>query len=272
MRKKTCCMLLGMILALCLAACSGSDPLAAAQENIKKASSMDAKMVMAMDMDVAGETLETVTTMEMSVFTEPSRMKMDMSMEMGALGTLSATLYAEETGEDTYTMYTYDGQQWYSETASASQVEEYDFGGDINYYISSTPDFAQESVEELDGIPAYKYAGTISGEAMQDVMLKSGALDSLTTSMSVDEEKMAEMLDGLEDISVTLWIDKEALYPLRLEMDMTAVINGLMGKIIEDMGGQPDSETVNVSRMSITISYSNLNNATEFVIPQEALA
>lgn len=272
MKKKTCLGLLAALLALCLAACSGSDPLAAAQKNIQKVSSMDAKMVMTMDMEVMGETLETVTTMETSVFTSPSRLKMDMSMDMGALGSLSAVLYAEETGEGTYAMYTYDGQQWHSETAAASQLEEYDFSGDMDYYITSASSLTQEGVEELGGISAYKYTGVISGDAMREVMLKSGALDSLTANMSMDQETLSEMLDGLDDISVALWIGEEELYPLQLHMDMTSVINGLMSRLLEDMGGQSGGEAFRVSQMSVTLTYSNFNNATDFTIPQEALA
>ena len=272
MKKKFCMGALAALLALCLAACTGSDPLAAAQENVRKAASMDARLVMELDMDVAGETLETVTAMDVSVFNEPSRMKMDMSMEMGLLGSLTATLYAEETGEDTYTLYTYDGQQWRRETAAASQLEEYDFSGDMDYYISSSPDLTQEGVEDLDGAAAYKYTGTITGDAMRGVMLQSGALDSLTASMSVDEEQIAGLLDGLESIVVTLWIDKETLCPVRMEMDMTAAVNGLMDRLLEEMGGQSTAGTAVISRMSMTLTCSNFNNATDFTIPQEALA
>lgn len=270
MRKRTYLGALAALVALCLAACSGPDPLAAAQETIRSATSMDAKLEMAMDMDVAGEVLETVTTMEMSVF--PSRMKLDMSMEMGLLGSLSATLYAEEAAEGGYTLYTYDGQQWHHETASASQLEEYDFSGDMAYYISCTPDLVQEGVEDLEGTAAYKYTGAISGDPMRDVMLQSGALDSLTASMNMDEETMASMLDGLDGIAVTLWISEEELCPLRLEMDMTAAVHSLMGRILEEMGAAPGDGTVAVSRASLTLSCANLNNATGFTIPQEALA
>ena len=73
-------LLAAAVLALGLSACAGeggggeSDPLKAAMANLDAAKSMDACMVMEMDMEANGEKLESVTTMDTSVFTDPTAM------------------------------------------------------------------------------------------------------------------------------------------------------------------------------------------------------
>ena len=56
-----------------------ADPFAAAQENMKTITSLDALMVMEMDMVVSAngqeQSVESVTTMDMSCFYEPLRMR-----------------------------------------------------------------------------------------------------------------------------------------------------------------------------------------------------
>lgn len=274
-KNRVAAMVLSVIMALSLAACGGaggdsSDPLAAAQENMAKVTSMDATMTMEMDMEAGGESVETVTTMDMTVFSEPMRMKMDMSMDMGALGAVNMEVYAEEDEGGAYTMYLYDGSNWYAQAATESELDQYDFSGDISDYIESVSSFNQEGTEQVDGVSAYKYTGVISGSDMEKVMLSSGVLDSLSTTTSMDESQMAEMLSGLGDIAVTLYISEDGPYPIRYEMDMTAIMDGLMGKIVEAMGSEAGDMTMSISKTTLVLTYSNLNNATDFTIPEEA--
>ena len=101
-----------LALIVSLTACGESgDPLAAAMENMNKASSMDMTMVMEMDMEIGGETLESSTTMETTVFTEPMRMKINMNVDLGGLGTVDMETYAEEGEDGEITMY-YSGTIW----------------------------------------------------------------------------------------------------------------------------------------------------------------
>ncbi|MDE7245177.1 MAG: hypothetical protein K2O18_14565 [Oscillospiraceae bacterium] len=280
-------LLLAALMPLSLAACGGSgdggntggdggssnsggkaDPLVTAMANMEKAESMDAKMVMEMDMEAGGETMETVTTMDMSIFNSPTRLKADMTMNMSGYGDVSLEIYAEET-DGQLMMYTYDGTNWYSETATTEDLSQYDVGSSMDYYWNSTTGFKQEGTEQMEGVSAYKYTGVITGDAMQEVIMDSGSLDSLT-QLGMDEAQLKDMLSEMGDISVNLWINEETLYPVRYEMDMTAVMDGLMGKILESMGDEAEGLTMSVPKMTISITCSNFNSATDFTIPEEA--
>lgn len=281
-RKKYTAMLLALCAALNLTACGGSggnggsgdsggsgkDPLAAAMENMSKVESMDAKMVMEMDMTAGDQTLETVTTIDTSLFTEPMRLKVDMTMDMSGYGDASMEIYAEEAEDGTLVMYQYDGMDWSTQNVTTDDLVQYDVSGSMDAYIASASDFKQEGTEQVGGVSAYKYTGVITGDSMQDVMMSSGALDSLGTQMNMDEAQMEELLSG--DIAVTLWIDEENLYPVQYDMDMTEVMDGLMGKILEAAGDDAAGLTMSIPKMTISMTCGNFNSATDFTIPEEA--
>ena len=275
-KKKLAALLMALCIVLSLAACGGSggggksDPLAAAMANMEKAESMDAKMMMEMDMEAGGQNLETVTTMDCNIFNKPMRMKMDMSMDMGGYGDVSVEMYAEEVEDGSIVLYQYDGMDWSSQSVTAADLSQYDVSSSMDSYMASTTGFKQEGSEEVEGVSAYKYTGVITGEAMQEVMLSSGALDSMSTQMNMDEAQMKDMLSGLGDIAVTMWIDEESLYPVRYDMDMTAIMDGLMGKILETAGGEEAGLTMSIPKMTISMTCSNFNSATDFTIPEEA--
>mgnify|MGYP001107460581 FL=1 len=270
-------LLAAAVLALGLSACAGeggggeSDPLKAAMANLDAAKSMDACMVMEMDMEANGEKLESVTTMATSVFTDPMRMKVDLTMDMGAYGSVTNSIYAESDGGSGYTMYLFDGSSWASQAATEDDLAMYDVSGSIDGYIDSVTAFSQTGEEQVDGVDTYKYTGAISGEAMENVVKESGALDSLG-DLGLDESQMNEMLSGLGDISVSLWISKDDPYPVRCEMDMTAIMDGLMQNMVTAMGGAESGVTMSIPKMLFTITCSNFNSATDFEIPAEAKA
>ena len=264
--------LLAAVLTLALTACGGSgvdkDPLAAAQANMAAAKSMDATMVMEMDMEAGGESMETVTTMNMTMFTDPQKMKVETSMDMGGYGSMDMSIYAEEV-DGQLTMYLYDGSSWYSQAVTEADLGAYDVSGSMTDYIGDTTGFTQQGTETVDGVSAYKYTGVITGEEMQEVMTSSGALDSLS-SLGLSADETEEMLSGLGDIQVTLWVAEKELYPVRYEMDMTAIMDGLMQSILASMGDQAEGLTMSVPKMKMTMTCSNLNSAADFEIPAEA--
>jgi len=277
-RNRVSAMLLAGVTALSITACAGggdtkgdgkTDPLAAAMANIETIKSMDAKMTMEMDMEADSEKLESITTMDMNLFNDPLRMKINMEISMGELGSANMEMYAEGNDSGTYTLYMYDGTDWYAQDATAEDLGEYNASDNMNFYMDNTTNFTQVGTEEIDGVSAYKYTGVITGEAMEEVMETSGALESLD-SMELDESQFKELFSGLNDIDVTMWIDEENLYPICFEMDMTATMDSLMAKIVENMGEEAQGSSMSVPKMIITITCSNINNATDFTIPEEA--
>ena len=186
-------------------------------------------------------------------------------MDMGELGSFSATVYAQQEGE-TYTTYTDVGGQWFRETASAELLEQYNASAEMNSYLSSTDQWTFQQEEELDGAAALKFSGTVTGSQVSTLMEESGVLDSLGT--------MQGMLQGLGEITIQMWVDPEICYPVRYEMDMTQVCNTLTEnvlQVLEDMGQSTDGISIQYPQVKMIMTCSDINSAPDFEIPAEAL-
>lgn len=301
-RNKILALMLAAALAMSMTACGGKDtgsentaseteaeaeapaeeeidPFAAAQENMAEVTNLDATMVMEMDMEMGADgqtqTMESDTTMEMTTFTDPLRLKMEMTMDMNAGDagnmTQNMSIYAETAEDGTCTMYMYDGNSWQAQEVEASDVAEYNASSDMAAYLSDDYGFEAAGTDQVDGANAYKYSGKITGDDMKEVLLSSGALDQFS-SLGIDSSQLEGMMDGLGEITIDLWIDEATLYPVKYEMDMTAVMDALMSNMIEAMGDQAAGLTMSIPKMTISMTCYNYNAATEFEIPAEAKA
>ena len=279
-------LLLAAVLTLSLAACGASEPtpeeiLAQTLQNRQEApESLSASVTAQVDMEIqAGDqtqTLETTTVMDMVCFSDPLKLKAETSMDMGELGSFSATVYAQQEGE-AYTTYTDVGGQWVrEENASAELLEQYNASAEMNSYLSSTDQWTFQQEEELEGTRTLKFSGTVTGSQVSDLLEESGVLDSLGTmqQLGVSAENLEGMLQNLGDITIEMWIDPEICYPVRYEMDMTQVCNALMDNVLQvlsDMGQSTDGISFRYPRVQMTMTCSDINAAPDFEIPAEAL-
>lgn len=251
-----------------------ADPFAAAQENMASVTSLDASLNMEMDMTMSADgqeqNLESVTTMEMSCIYDPLQIKMDMTVDAGEAGSATTSIYMENT-DDGYMAYMNDGSGWQSQQISAAEIDEYDFSTDMSLYLNGNYNFQAEGKDEVDGAAAYKYTGAITGDEMKELMLSSGALNSVS-QFGVDTSQIDGMLDGLGDLKIDLWIDEATLYPVKYEIDMTEPMNTLMGNMVEALGEQAQGVSMSIPKMVMSMTCSNYNGVTEIVVPEEAKA
>lgn len=245
------------------------DALAAAQENMKNVKSMNACTSMDMDMEMtaAGETqsMQMTTTVDMTCFYDPVRMKIDTTAKSGEEAA-TISMYGEENEDGTFTLYMNDGTGWQSQEIQAADMKQYDAAASMNEYLGD--DLVLDGKEQLNGADAYKYTGVLTGDAMKEVMAASAA-QSLT-SLGVDSAQLESMMDGLSDIPITFWIDAESFYPVKYELDMLDTMNGLMTKILESFGEQAEGLSMSISNMRVEMTCDSYNEAEEFSIPDEA--
>lgn len=249
------------------------DALAAAQEKMQEVSSMNAKMVLEMNMEASAEgetnTMESVTKMDMACFYDPVKIKMDIDIDAGEDGTTTTTSYVEQGKDGEYTMYVNSGSDWIAQSVSADDIVQYDAADNMKMYLDDEYNFEQAGTEQVDGADAYKYTGSITGEDMKEAIVGSGALDSLS-SLGMDASAMDGMMDDLEGMPITLWIDQESLYPVKYEVDMTSVMDSLMAGILESMGDQAQGVSMSIPKMTVSLTCSDYNEAEDFKIPAEA--
>lgn len=272
--KRTAAFALSAALALSLAACgSGTEKstgdIATALEKINAVKSLEATMVMEMDMSLMGQSMETETAMNMVCFNDPMKLKADMTMDMGKLGSFTMNMYAAMDG-DNYTVYMNDGSAWSSETVDMSYLQQYDAQESMNLYLESGDDYTLDGTEEINGSTANKFTGVIRGDALEEVLAASGATSSLESS--VGDLDLSELYSDLGDMPITVWVDQESGYPVRYAMDMTELMQGIMEKSMAAAGGEEDiSGMITMDKMSLVMDCFNFDNATDFEIPAEAL-
>ena len=296
MKKKILMLLLAATLTLSATACGGKDDntapaessetqaeeeaeveeidaLAAAVENMEDITNMEAQMVMDMSMEVSAEgesqAVDFTTTMDMAFFSEPRKIKAVMNIDMGELGSAEQSIYGEVSEDGTGMMYLYDGASWQSMEVSAADLGQYDAGSNMLSLIDNGSEYTLEGMEDVDGKNAYKYSCVTSGEEAKQMLLSSGATDSLS-SLGLTAEQLESSIGDVGEITEYVWIDEATLYPVKYESDMTEAMDKLMAGVFESMGEQAQGMSMSIPRMKISMTCSNFNSAADFEIPEEA--
>ncbi len=251
------------------------DVYAAAQEKMKEIKSLNGKMTaeISMNMSANGESqaLETTSTVDMSCFYDPVRFKADISMDAGEAGSTNMSMYAETGDDGTYTMYISDGTSWQAQSVQMEDLEAYNAAGNMTNYMQDSYHFQDAGTEQVDGKDARKYTGVITGDDMQDAVMSTGVLDSLT-SAGMDTSQLESMFQDLGDLPITLWIDEAEYYPVKYEMDMTEMMNSMMTSLLASMGDQAEGVTMEYTKAFISMTCSDYNAAADFTIPDEVKA
>lgn len=274
--KRIAVLALGAALTLSMTACGGTEnkdnssgDIGTAMEKLNAVSSLDATMVMEMNMSVMEQVMETKTTMNMSCFNDPMKLKADMTMDMGDLGSVDMSIYAAMDG-DTYNMYLYDGTNWTTQAVDVSYLQQYDAKESMNLYLESGDDYTLAGTEEINGSTTNKFTGVIRGEALEEVLAASGATSNLEAS--VGDLDLASLYSDLGDLEITVWVDQESGYPVRYAMDMTQMMQGMMDKILAASAeGEDTSGMLTVDKVNMVMDCFNFNSAADFEIPAEAL-
>lgn len=249
------------------------DPMEEFMKKVESVTSMEAQIVMDMDMimsaDGQEQAMESTTTMDMVCFSDPLRIKMDMTMDMGDQGSVNMQVYAEPSESGTFNVYMFDGQNWSTQETAEAALADYDARSNLMGYIGDGSLYKQEGTEQVNGANAYKYSYVLTEEEMKQQMLDSGALDSVS-SLGLDVSQIDGMLENLGEVTAYVWIDATSYYPVKYEMDMTTVMNALMTNMIAALGDQAQGLSMTIPQMKIVMTCSNFNSATDFTIPDEA--
>lgn len=270
--KKAMACLLGLTLVLSLCACgsprTSAEVMKRAGENLAKVKSMTFDMTLEMSMSAGGETVDMVVGMEGETTTEPVVVHADTAIDLGALGAMEMELYAEQN-DDTVTTYISALGQWRKEEAPLDEENAaLDAKGDMGSSLAYASGLEEIGVETVGGVEAARYDGVITKEHLQEVLKNTGVLDDLGDAMDLKKslEDAAENTAGLGDIPISIWIDKEAMLPVRYEMDMTE----MMQKLMDQVSTAVSMEYPTVSRVKVSMTIGGIDAVDAITIPDEA--
>ena len=263
-----------LVLALMLGLCACGDPktpeevMAKAGENLAQAKSLRFAAQIEMSMSSRNETVDMTISMDGETTTEPVVVHADMAIDLGALGAMEMELYAEQN-DDTVTTYISALGQWRKEEAPLDEENAVlDAKGDMGSSLAYASGLEEIGVETVGGVEAARYDGVITKEHLQEVLKNTGVLDDLGDAMDLKKslEDAAENTAGLGDIPISIWIDKEAMLPVRYEMDMTE----MMQKLMDQVSTAVSMEYPTVSRVKVSMTIGGIDAVDAITIPDEA--
>lgn len=242
--------------------------LAEAQKQSQTIKSMDYTISADMEMKSGDEAVSMTMTGDATCFTEPMKMKMTMTMDMGELGNQTVDVYAEEADGK---FVTYSGVYGNWVKQEVDSLNQYDGVSNMKLYLDNADSVKLDGEEELESGAAYKLSGVIAGDSIEEVINASGVMDSMTGQLGAEYGAMLKsMYSDMGDLPVTIWVSKKDNYPVKYKMDMTAMMSQMMNKLMEQMGDEAQGVTIEVSKMVMEMEMKNVNAATGFEIPQEA--
>lgn len=279
-RKKLLAGLLVLALMLGLCACGGpktpEEVIANVNENLAKVKSMTFGMTTEMTMQSFNETVDMTISMDGETTTEPAVVHADMNIDMGAFGSIAMEMYAEQSDSAAVTYINTFGQ-WMKEEVDLSEENGLiDAKGDMSTSLESAVELREIGTETIDGVEATRYDGVITKENLQKVLDSTGMLNELGDVLGMQDGlgDTAENTAELGDIPISIWVDKEAMMPVRYEMDMTELMQALMTQALAaELGEDADAlgeDYLTISKVRITMTVGGFDSVEAIVIPDEA--
>lgn len=256
-----------VLLNLFLTGCAGSklpehpeDAIVAIQKKMNKAESYHADMELNINMDIAKETVKMDLESKMVIFTNPYKGKMTMDINPDTTNAEKTELYITKN-KDHYLIYKGIDKEWSKEELEEETFEAtYNTQADINVYIAEKESFIVKEQIEEEGRAIVVLEGKLTKDALHMI------INNIDLSLKRSE------LNDTEDIPVILYVEEATSLPVRISIDLTKIMQDIMGSLIQELIVDiPDEEVISlqVTNSVMTINYSHINNAEDFEIPEE---
>lgn len=228
--------------------------------------------VMELEMSAMGDTLNMETVISMEV--DGDKMYVSTETDMGELGAETVESYIDMANSKQYLAIE---DVWYSvalDEAVAEAMKQSQNGAmDYMEYMSVENGTVEE--KDYEGTPCYEIAGVIDVDFLEVVEMMN--LDSLigdTEEMGLPENFFEEVFKDVEPFVMVMGVDKETYAPLYAYMDMTEMMDALMGSVMDyalEASGEEITEEMSttVDNCTMTYIYTDIGNVT-VTLPENA--
>lgn len=224
-------LLAGMVL-FSLTGCGNEnteDVFKTAQDNMKALNNYNAKMTITMGMEASGVSMEMPIEMNMKIDEKNKTAKMDMSMTVMGMTVKTEGYVITENNQTTTYTKEIDGDGW------TKEVGESDLATNVVADISNV-----KSIDS-DDKDLYAYEATISEEDLKKMMQSTDSAD----------------LEIKGDVKAKVYVSKKDQYITKISMDL------------KDLVSSTGDDTTKITKLDITMTFSDFNTAGEVVIPAE---
>lgn len=274
--KKAAALLLAAALMLSLSACGSFETkMAKATAKMSELESchMDMDMQLNMAMSVMGQDLDLDVSGICSIDEQQEPLRMKMDMDVSTMGFSQRLLfYMEKSGDDFTTYISPDGgDSWIKETVEAEDMpEQTDKGNSLMLFADCAASFKKAGTETVLGSDATRYDGELTGEDIEKALELSGAEETLSESLEMDD------ISQLGSMPCSIWIDNRSGMIVRCDMDATLLMQSLMTAVMDKALDTPETQGVDVemeiNTVTVSMVLSQFDRVDEIEIPAEARA
>jgi len=252
------------------------DYLAAAREKMREVGSMRFQMNMDMDISVFQQELDVDLTMVGEMTSDPARAHGDVTMNMSGNDVADMEVYMETDGDETVShVGLLVGSKRVWSTQRGETDEALGMGADMQAQTMQLLEMAiiladtePEAVTETE----LRYTGVIPASKIRFALQATGLLRQLEDTRLIDEDVLDELDEELEDMPLTITVDKEQLVITGYSLDMTAVVRQLLQISLEEsmskigLGSLAD-DLVEVANVTTQMKLYDFDLVEEIVIP-----
>ena len=218
----------------------------------------DVEMQIGMGISVLGQDVNADATVTggADIQRDPERVYVNMNAEVAGFEQ-NMLLYAvgRDGGADVY--YSADsGESWTKdsiENDDSSKSSKADGKSVFLLLSDSAASFKEYGKEKVNGSDAIRYNGKITSDELKQALELADVKQSLEESLDVELDD--DVFEDLGDVPVSIWIDVKSGMIVRVEMDMSDVMQGLVPVLVDKAMEKTDVGIgVNTKVYEVTVS------------------
>ena len=222
----------------------------------------DVEMQIGMGITVLGQTMSTDASVTggADIQTDPEQLYMNMTAEVAGIEQ-NVLVYGagRDDGADFYSSID-NGKNWTKSSVENDDSSEDSKSNGKSIFLllsDSAASFKEYGKEKINGSDAIRYNGEITSEELAQALELANAKQSLEESLDVELDD--DVFSDLGSVPVSIWIDVKSGMIVRIEMNMTDAMQGIVSVIVDkemekaDVGIDVDTE-VNEVTVSVTLS------------------
>lgn len=196
----------------------------------------DVEMQIGMGISVLGQDVNADATVTggADIQREPERVYVNMNAEVAGFEQ-NMLLYAvgRDGGADVYSSAD-SGESWTKdsiENDDSSKSSKADGKSVFLLLSDSAASFKEYGKEKVNGSDAIRYNGKITSDELRQALELADVKQSLEESLDVELDD--DVFEDLGDVPVSIWIDVKSGMIVRVEMDMSDVMQGLVPVLVD---------------------------------------
>lgn len=196
----------------------------------------DVEMQIGMGISVLGQDVnaDAAVTGGADIQRDPERVYVNMNAEVAGFEQ-NMLLYAvgRDGGADVYSSAD-SGESWTKdsiENDDSSKSSKADGKSVFLLLSDSAASFKEYGKEKVNGSDAIRYNGKITSDELKQALELADVKQSLEESLDVELDD--DVFENLGDVPVSIWIDVKSGMIVRVEMDMSDVMQGLVPVLVD---------------------------------------